>query len=140
MANTNTSYIKDPINGITYEKDLHLFDTEKVVHSKDDVKGIKRGLRKLNCKITGKNAFDENGNHKGFSVLQSAGRILQKVITEGTRTGEKNWNTFQRTALMKSGWITKIWTPPTRKSLARPLKNTTGTSTQTAASRIILPM
>lgn len=41
MANTNNSYIKDPINGITYEKDLHLFDTEKVVHSKDDVKGIK---------------------------------------------------------------------------------------------------
>ena len=62
MANTNTSYIKDPINGITYEKDLHLFDTEKVVHSKDDVKGIKRGLRKLNYKITGSHQCAYSGH------------------------------------------------------------------------------
>ena len=87
MANTNTSYIKDPINGITYEKDLHLFDTEKVVHSKDDVKGIKRGLRKLNYKITGKNAFDENGNHKGFKCSAKC----RPDLAEGHNRRDKNW-------------------------------------------------
>ena len=53
MAIQTMTKITDPINGITYEKDLHLYDTEKVVHSKDDVKGINRGLRKLNYKVTG---------------------------------------------------------------------------------------
>lgn len=87
MANTNTSYIKDPINGITYEKDLHLFDTEKVVHSKDDMKGVNRGLQRLNYKITGKDAFDENGNHKGFKCSAKC----RPEVAEGHNRRNENW-------------------------------------------------
>lgn len=86
-ADTSVSKNIDPINGITYEKGLHLFDTEKVIHSKDDVKGIKRGLRKLNYKITGKNAFDENGNHKGFKCSAKC----RPDLAEGHNRRDKNW-------------------------------------------------
>lgn len=87
MAIKTMSKITDPINGITYEKDLHLFDTEKVVHSKDDVKGINRGLRKLNYKVTGKDAFDENGNHKGFKCSAKC----RPEVAEGHNRRDKKW-------------------------------------------------
>lgn len=87
MAIKTMSKITDPINGITYEKDLHLYDTEKVVHSKDDVKGINRGLRKLNYKVTGKDAFDENGNHKGFKCSAKC----RPEVAEGHNRRDKKW-------------------------------------------------
>lgn len=87
MAIKTMSKITDPINGITYEKDLHLYDTEKVVHSKDDVKGMNRGLRKLNYKVTGKDAFDENGNHKGFKCSAKC----RPEVAEGHNRRDKKW-------------------------------------------------
>lgn len=87
MAIKTMSKITDPINGITYENDLHLYDTEKVVHSKDDVKGINRGLRKLNYKVTGKDAFDENGNHKGFKCSAKC----RPEVAEGHNRRDKKW-------------------------------------------------
>ena len=48
MAIQTMSKIADPINDTTKEKDPHLYDYDKVVHSKDDMKGVNRGLRRLN--------------------------------------------------------------------------------------------
>ena len=79
--------IIDPINGTTKEKDPHLYDYDKVVHSKDDMKGVNRNLHRLNYKITGKDAFDENGNHKGFKCSAKC----RPEVAEGHNRRNENW-------------------------------------------------
>ena len=62
----NPNFVSDPINGKTFEKHLHLFDTEKVVHAKDDVKPLKKLLSRFGKnKITGK---DRESFPTGFKV------------------------------------------------------------------------
>ena len=62
----NPNFVPDPINGRTFEKHLHLFDTEKVVHAKDDVKPLKKLLSRFGKnKITGK---DRESFSTGFKV------------------------------------------------------------------------
>ena len=87
MAIQTMTKITDPINGTTKEKDPHLYDYDKVVHSKDDMKGVNRGLRRLNYKITGKDAFDENGNHKGFKCSAKC----RPEVAEGHNRRNENW-------------------------------------------------
>ena len=87
MAIQTMTKITDPINGTTKEKDPHLYDYDKVVHSKDDMKGVNRGLRRLNYKITGKVAFDENGNHKGFKCSAKC----RPEVAEGHNRRNENW-------------------------------------------------
>lgn len=87
MAITTMTKNTDPINGTTKEKDPHLYDYDKVVHSKDDMKGVNRGLRRLNYKITGKDAFDENGNHKGFKCSAKC----RPEVAEGHNRRNENW-------------------------------------------------
>lgn len=79
--------ISDPITGTTKERDPHLYDYDKVVHSKDDMKGVSRGLRRLNYKITGKDAFDEKGNHKGFKCSAKC----RPEVAEGHNRRNENW-------------------------------------------------
>ena len=87
MAIQTMTKITDPINGTTKEKDPHLYDYDKIVHSKDDMKGVNRGLRRLNYKITGKDAFDENGNHKGFKCSAKC----RPEVAEGHNRRNENW-------------------------------------------------
>ena len=87
MAITTMTKNTDPINGTTKEKDPHLYDYDKVVHSKDDMKGVNRGLQRLNYKITGKDAFDENGNHKGFKCSAKC----RPEVAEGHNRRNENW-------------------------------------------------
>ena len=87
MAIQTMGKIIDPINGTTKEKDPHLYDYDKVVHSKDDMKGVNRNLHRLNYKITGKDAFDENGNHKGFKCSAKC----RPEVAEGHNRRNENW-------------------------------------------------
>ena len=87
MAITTMSKITDPINGTTKEQDQHLHDFDKVIHSKDDMKGVNRGLQRLNYKITGKDAFDENGNHKGFKCSAKC----RPEVADGHNRRNENW-------------------------------------------------
>ena len=132
MAIQTMSKIADPINGTTKEKDPHLYDYDKVVHSKDDMKGVNRGLQRLNYKITGKDAFDENGNHKGFKCSAKC----RPEVAEGTivemRTGLRNSIMLQKTETMKSGWTIRILILLTKKSLEKRLKNITKLDAQIA--------
>ena len=87
MAITTMGKITDPITGTTKEPDPHLYDYDKVLHSKDDMKGVNRGLHRLNYKITGKAAFDENGNHKGFKCSAKC----RPEVAEGHNRRNENW-------------------------------------------------
>ncbi len=87
MAIQTMGKITDPFTGTTRERDPHLYDYDKVVHSKDDMKGVNRGLRRLNYKITGKDAFDENGNHKGFKCSAKC----RPEVAEGHNRRIENW-------------------------------------------------
>lgn len=87
MAITTMSKIADPINGTTKEQDQHLYDFDKVIHSKDDMKSVNRSLRRLNYKVTGKDAFDEHGNHKGFKCSAKC----RPEVAEGHNRRNENW-------------------------------------------------
>ena len=87
MAIQTMSRIKTPVTESSVEKDLHLYDTKRVVYSKDDVKDINRGLRRLNYKVSGKNAFDKNGNHVGFKCSAKC----RPEVAEGHNRRNKNW-------------------------------------------------
>ena len=74
----NPNFIPDPINGRTFEKHLHLFDTEKVVHTKDDVKPLKKLLSRFGKnKITGKDRESFSTGFKKF--LQNADQTFHEV-------------------------------------------------------------
>lgn len=70
------NYTPDPITGTVYSKDPHLFDVKKVVHSKDDVKGIKDLLSGHNkdwgtSRITGKPRTSTPGGYKASASLEA---------------------------------------------------------------------
>lgn len=61
-----SDFIPNPIIGITYEKDLHLFDTKRPFHAKDDVKALKHFASKFGkSRVTGE---ERKSYSDGFRV------------------------------------------------------------------------
>ncbi|MGN0728144.1 hypothetical protein [Treponema sp.] len=87
MQGNKNNTIIDPIDGTTYEKELHLFDIKKAVHSKDDAGALRRRLQQLNYSVNGKKAFDENGNHLGFRCSAKS----RPKTAEGHNRRKKSW-------------------------------------------------
>ncbi|MCR4735917.1 MAG: hypothetical protein K5829_13035 [Treponema sp.] len=72
---------------IRTENDLHLYEFRKILFSKDDVGALNRGLRHLSFKVSGKKAFDKDGNHVGFKCSAKC----RPKIAEGHNRRDNNW-------------------------------------------------
>ena len=80
-----SDFIPDPIIGHTFEKDLHLFDTKRHFHAKDDVKALKHFASKFGkSRVTGE---ERKSYSEGLEFLQNAVRILQEDITSELQNG-----------------------------------------------------
>ena len=76
MAITTMSKITDPITGMKKQKTSRLYDTEKVVHTKDDAKEINDALSEHNKdwginRITGKSRKSSPEGYKVSSNCES---------------------------------------------------------------------
>nr|MCR4823007.1 plasmid recombination protein [Treponema sp.] len=85
------------------EKDLHLFDYKRVAHSKDDAGKLNRLLRRINFRISGREAFDRNGYHVGFKCSAKC----RPEVAEGHNRRKKNWT--EKLEHVEKGGHYEIW-------------------------------
>ena len=81
------AYTPDPIVGTTKQKNEHFFQFEKVVHSKDDTAGINKMLKRGGYFVSGKEAFNDNGDHVGFKCSAKC----RPDVALGHNRRDKSW-------------------------------------------------
>lgn len=72
-------FIPDPITGRTFEKELHLFNTKKEIHAKDDVKAL-RNILSQNLENQELLEKKEKVIQTDLEFQQNDAQVLQEVI------------------------------------------------------------